>query len=242
MQTVLRWTRCTSLPRLAVAATAIAVVVGRPMPASATAEVDCTAIGREALQVDLSTAATDTRYVALHRGETLRFAFKAESGPFGTLTLIEGDGSPHVLLVGPSGTVVSFTAQRGGAFGFRFAKEGEVAAHFSVTCGPPKRSPGGEASARGPALGQGGAALDPLRARGPVDLCRAPRRLCLGAHAVPHAGAAGRGAHHAAGGLRGGSASGDGAAPGGSATTGAAIGSFGRAGAGKPALAGAAGR
>ena len=160
MQTVLRWTRCTSLPRLAVAATAIAVVVGRPMPASATAEVDCTAIGREALQVDLSTAATDTRYVALHRGETLRFAFKAESGPFGTLTLIEGDGSPHVLLVGPSGTVVSFTAQRGGAFGFRFAKEGEVAAHFSVTCGPPKRSPGGEASARGPALGQGGAALE----------------------------------------------------------------------------------
>ncbi|HXE86693.1 MAG TPA: hypothetical protein VN524_07830 [Hyphomicrobiaceae bacterium] len=130
------------------------------MPASATAEVDCTAIGREALQVDLSTAATDTRYVALHRGETLRFAFKAESGPFGTLTLIEGDGSPHVLLVGPSGTVVSFTAQRGGAFGFRFAKEGEVAAHFSVTCGPPKRSPGGEASARGPALGQGGAALE----------------------------------------------------------------------------------
>jgi hypothetical protein len=154
-QTRLHWTHRIGLPKLALTAAAIAAGAGRPLPSLATTELDCRAIGGKALQVDLSTAASDTRHVVLRPGETLRFAFEAERGPFGTLTLIEGDGSPHVLLVGPSGTTVSFTARRSGAFGFRFAKEGEVAARFTVACGLPGHTPGGEAAAKGPALDQG---------------------------------------------------------------------------------------
>jgi hypothetical protein len=147
MPIVLRATCCISLPKLALTAAAITVAAGRPVPALATTETDCAAIGREALEVDLTTAASDTRHIVLQSGEVLRFAFEAESGPFGTLTLIEGVGSPRLLLVGPSGTAVFFTARRGGAFGFRFAKDGPIAARFTVGCGPPPPAPGGRAPA-----------------------------------------------------------------------------------------------
>jgi hypothetical protein len=168
MQIVLRLTPCIGLPRLAMATAAIAVAAaGWLAPAFATTEADCAAIGSEALEVDLTTKASDIRHVVLRHGETLRFAFEAEHGPFGTLTLIEGDGSPHVLLVGPSGTAVSFTARRNGAFGFRFAKEGDVAARFSVACSPSKRRPGVNASAKGPALGH--LPLDGIGAAGVVE-------------------------------------------------------------------------
>jgi Autotransporter beta-domain len=158
MPIVLRATRRPGLPKLALTATAIVVAAGRP--AFATTEMDCAAIAREALEVDLTIAASDTRYIALRSGEVLRFAFEAESGPFGTLTLIEGAGSPRVLLVGPSGTAVSFTARREGAFGFKFAREGEFAARFTVACGPSKGAPGRGAAAKGPALGHGTLPLD----------------------------------------------------------------------------------
>jgi len=161
MQAVPRFTRRTGLPQLALTAAAIAAAAaGRPMPASGTTELDCTAIAGETVQVDLTSVASDTRFVVLRPGETLRFTFTAEPGPFGTLTLLEGDGSPRVLLVGPSGTAVSFTARRGGAFGFQFAKDGEVAAHFTFACGSPGRAAGGEASTKGPALGPGSLPLD----------------------------------------------------------------------------------
>jgi hypothetical protein len=155
MQVVPRSSRRIGLPQLALTAAAVAVTAARPVPALATAEMDCPAIGREASQVDLTTAASDTRFVELRPGETLRFAFEAEPGPFGTLTLIEGDGSPRVLLVGPSGTAVSFTARRSGAFGFQFAKDGEAAARFKVACAAPKRAPGDKAAAKGTELGRG---------------------------------------------------------------------------------------
>jgi hypothetical protein len=158
MQTALRLPPRISPPKLAL--TIAALAAWRPMPALATTEVDCAAISRRALQVELASDTSETRHVALRRGETLRIAFEAEPGPFGTLTLIEGDGSPHVLLVGPSGTAVSFTAERGGAFGFRFSREGEVAARFVVDCRPPERTPGGEASAQHPGLGQGSVPVD----------------------------------------------------------------------------------
>jgi hypothetical protein len=152
MQPVLRSLPCIGWPEVAFAAAAMALAAGLPFPAYATAELDCTTIGREALEVDLATAASDIRFVELRSGETLRFAFEAEPGPFGTLTLIEGDGSPRALLVGPSGTAVSFTARHSGAFGFRFAKDGDIAARFTMACAH-KRKPSYEAAAKSGVLG-----------------------------------------------------------------------------------------
>jgi len=172
MQTVPRLTRCTDRRSLAMATAALALAAGWPLPAFATTEADCAAIGGEALEVSLATRASDTRHVVLRQGETLRFAFDTESGPFGTLTLIEGDGAPHVLLVGPAGTAVSFTARRSGAFGFRFAKVGEAAARFSVACGTPEGGPGGGAPAKGAALGDG-LPLDEIGAAGAAEQLQA---------------------------------------------------------------------
>src|SRR5687768_10970334 len=101
MQSVPRPIRCMGSPKLVFRAAALAIAVGRPVPVLATTETDCATLGREALQVDLMAAARDTRHVVLRSGETLRFTFEAEPGPFGRLTLIEGAGSPRLLLAGP---------------------------------------------------------------------------------------------------------------------------------------------
>jgi hypothetical protein len=130
-------------------ASGLAALVDAPA-ALATSETDCAALGRAALQVELTGQAPETRHVALRSGETLRFSFEAEPGPHGRLTLIEGAGAPRPLLAGPSGTSVAFTAQRNDAFGFRFANAGEVAARFRVTCERPLT--GGHASAPPPPL------------------------------------------------------------------------------------------
>jgi hypothetical protein len=136
--------------RLAVPAALGASLAG---PAQATTEMDCGAIAHDAVQVDLGAATSEIRHIALRAGETLRFTFEAEPGPFGTLTLIEGAGSPRALLVGPSGTAISFTAPHSGAFGFQFAKDGDVAARFTVVCAADPRAPRRDARAPAPALG-----------------------------------------------------------------------------------------
>jgi hypothetical protein len=123
------------------------------LPAVATTETDCAALGRAALQIELTGGVPETRHVALRSGEALRFSFEAEPGPHGRLTLIEGAGSPRALLMGPSGTSASFVAERNDAFGFQFAKEGGVAARFRVTCERPHHPPPGRnASAAAPVL------------------------------------------------------------------------------------------
>ena len=100
---------------------------------SATA-IDCKAVSQGALNVELGSMASDVRRVALRPGETLEFTFRAEPGPFGAL--LEGAGSPRTLLVGPTGTSVSFAAAREGSFGLHFAKESEGAASFTASCAP----------------------------------------------------------------------------------------------------------
>jgi hypothetical protein len=162
MQHRARWTHPLGLPHLASGLLAAALTVGTvpAAPSQATAELDCAAIGRRAVQVDLATAAGEIRHVALRPGETLRFTFEAEPGPFGILTLIEGAESPRVLLVGPSGAAASFTAETSGAFGFQFTKDGAVAGRFTVACGSVDELPGGGASARAPASQPDGLPLD----------------------------------------------------------------------------------
>jgi hypothetical protein len=124
--------------------------------AGATTETDCATLSGDGLQVDLTGAAKETRHIVLRSGETLHIAFEAESGPRGgRVTLIEGAGSPRRLLADPSGTSVSFTAERSDAFGFQFAREGGVAGRFTVTCGPRARPPGAGPLARTAALEQG---------------------------------------------------------------------------------------
>lgn len=156
-----RWTHRIGLPHLALGLVAAAPAATVPPAAShASAEMDCQAIGGGALQVDLAAAASEIRHVALRPGETLRFTFEAEPGPFGILTLIEGADSPRVLLVGPPGTAVTFTAEKRGAFGFQFAKDGAVGGRFTVACGLADQLPGGGATARAPASRPDGLAID----------------------------------------------------------------------------------
>jgi hypothetical protein len=159
MSIVLRATARTGLPKIALPIAAMVFSACPPAPALATTEMDCPTIGREALEVDLTTAASDVRHIVLRSGEVLRFTFEAEPGPFGSLTLIEGDAAPRLLLVGPSGTGVSFTARHSGAFGFQFARDGSVAARFTVACVQPPPAPAGKASARVAELRHGGLPL-----------------------------------------------------------------------------------
>jgi hypothetical protein len=96
--------------------------------------VDCASMRHGAFQVDLTAPGSETRQIRLQAGETLRFSFQTEPGPFGTLTLVEGAGAPRVLLVGQTGAGVSFTPRQGGTFIFAFEKTSEDAARFTVSC------------------------------------------------------------------------------------------------------------
>ncbi|MBO0764667.1 MAG: hypothetical protein J2P50_08770 [Hyphomicrobiaceae bacterium] len=97
--------------------------------------------------MDLTTLGSETRSIQLRVGETLRFSFGTEPGPFGTLALVEGPGAPLILLAGAARTDVSFTAPENGAFTFRFGKAGEDAARFTVSCPAGRATYRAEASA-----------------------------------------------------------------------------------------------
>ena len=116
--------------------------------AQAAPDSGCKAINSGALNVELGTESSATRAVALKAGDTLTFNFEAAAGPFGTLTLLKGPGAPRSLLVGPSGTNVSFVAAKAGAFDFEFSKEGADAASFAVSCMPAQPVGGSRASQR----------------------------------------------------------------------------------------------
>src|SRR5262245_44408800 len=115
--------------------------------AHAAGEVDCRALARDTLYVELASKASATRRVAMRPGETIQFAFQGGPGPFGILALVEGPGAPRMLLVGPTGTEVSFTARQSGAFAFQFTQEGRDVARFTVTCSPPAGAHPGDAPA-----------------------------------------------------------------------------------------------
>lgn len=105
-------------------------------PADAARDAGCFAVNDGVLNVELGTESSATREVALKAGDTLTFNFDAPAGPFGTLTLLKGPGAPRSLLVGPTGTNVSFVAAKTGAFDFEFSKEGPDVASFAVSCTP----------------------------------------------------------------------------------------------------------
>jgi hypothetical protein len=105
-------------------------------PVHAVSDAGCKAINRGALNVELGEAASTMRQVALKAGDTVTFSFEAAPGPFGSLMLREGAGAPRSLLVGPTGTSVSFVAAKAGPFGFEFSKEGSEAAAFTASCVP----------------------------------------------------------------------------------------------------------
>ena len=115
--------------------------------AHAAPDSGCQAINSGALNVELGTESSATRAVALKAGDTLTFNFDASAGPFGTLTLLKGPGAPRALLVGPTGTNVSFVAAKAGAFDFEFSKEGADAASFAVSCTPAGAAPANRSAA-----------------------------------------------------------------------------------------------
>ena len=130
--------------RVAYVALGTAVAAG---PAHAAADAGCQAINSGALNVELGTESSATRAVALKAGDTLTFNFDAPAGPFGSLELLKGPGAPRSLLVGPSGTNVSFVAAKAGAFDFEFSKEGAEAATFAASCMPAGAAPANRSAA-----------------------------------------------------------------------------------------------
>jgi hypothetical protein len=96
----------------------------------------CHAINNGALNVELEADGRATRAVTLEVGDTLTFNFDAPAGLLGSLELLKGPGAPRALLVGPSGTNVSFVAAKAAAFDFEFSKAGAEAATFAASCTP----------------------------------------------------------------------------------------------------------
>jgi hypothetical protein len=123
-----------SRPTVGAAVLCVAIAGSDCFAADAGGGVDCASMRHDAFQVDLTAPGGEKRQIRLQAGETLRFSFQTEPGPFGTLTLVEGAGAPRVLLVGPAGTGVSFTPRQGGTFTFAFEKTSEDAARFTVSC------------------------------------------------------------------------------------------------------------
>lgn len=122
----------------------LTAVAANGNPSDAAQAIDCEAVNDGALNVELAGMARTTRTVTLRAGERLDFAFETVAGPFGSLTLVAGRGSPRPLLAGPAGTTVRFLAPVPGTFGFEFAAEGEADAAFTVTCSPAQSAQPGE--------------------------------------------------------------------------------------------------
>lgn len=111
-------------------------VAANDSPLDSARDIDCNAVNSGNLNVELAGIARATRVVKLRAGETLDFALETVPGPFGSLTLVTGKGSPRPLLAGPTGTTVRFVAPAQGTFGFEFSAEGEADAAFTVSCAP----------------------------------------------------------------------------------------------------------
>ena len=137
-----RWQRAGSRLTMALASGLAGTIAMPGIAAVAAQDVDCNGVNHGALNVELEATATATRQVTLKAGETLSFAFQTAAGPFGSLTLFQGTGSPRLLLLGPTGTNVSFVAANRGSFGFQFAREGADPAAFTVVCVPARRARG----------------------------------------------------------------------------------------------------
>ncbi len=105
-------------------------------PVHAAGDGGCHAINDGALNVELKADGSATRAVTLKAGDTLTFNFDAPAGLLGSLELLKGPGAPRSLLVGPSGTNVSFVAAKAAAFDFEFSKAGAEAASFAASCTP----------------------------------------------------------------------------------------------------------
>lgn len=113
---------------------ALAAAYLAPAAGSVTAGMfDCKAINAGALNVELDAAGKATRTAALMTGETITFVFRADHGPFGTVELMQRP-TPRLLLVGPTGTRVTFVAATRGSFVFQLSSEAEGTAAFTATC------------------------------------------------------------------------------------------------------------
>jgi hypothetical protein len=88
------------------------------------------------LDVVLAPGSSTLRTVEMNGGDTLTFAFRADTRARGTITLVTGDGREQRLLYGPHATQVSHTAERSGAVRFRLATQGGRVATFVTTCSP----------------------------------------------------------------------------------------------------------
>lgn len=124
-------------PGLRLVPLAVAATLSGGSPSAAQeAAATCAAINSGALNVELDAEPRATRQAGLKAGDRLTFTFEADPGPFGTLTLLQGAGAPRSLLVGPTGTSVSFVAAKGGAFEFEFSRDDAAAAAFRASCMP----------------------------------------------------------------------------------------------------------
>jgi hypothetical protein len=131
-------------------------------PVHAAGDGGCHAINNGALNIELEADGRATRAVTLKAGDTLTFNFEAPAGLLGSLELLKGPGAPRSLLVGPSGTNVSFVAAKAAAFDFEFSKTGAEAATFAASCTPAGSARAGRpaAAARRSAKLFGGTAND----------------------------------------------------------------------------------
>jgi len=125
--------RASGIGLLALSLTAATAVCS---PLAGAQELDCTALSKESVDIELADSAHTSRIVRLKAGDTLHFAFATVDGPFGLLTLVDGAGAPRQLLTGPTGTTVQFAAPMTGTYVFQFVKEGEADASFAVSCRP----------------------------------------------------------------------------------------------------------
>jgi len=103
-------------------------------PMGVGSEIDCGAVNRGKLNVDLAGPERTTRSVTLGAGEALDITFRSVASPYGSLTLVAGAGAPRRLLSGPAGSAVTFVAPASDTFVFEFAAEGDAEAAFTVTC------------------------------------------------------------------------------------------------------------
>ena len=121
----------------------LSAAAGNSSPLDLARSIDCDAVNNRSFSVELDGMARTTRVITLRAGETIDFSFETTAGPFGSLTLVSGAGSPRPLLAGPTGTTVRFVAPARGAFGFEFATEGETDAAFTVACSPAQSAQNG---------------------------------------------------------------------------------------------------
>jgi hypothetical protein len=111
--------------------------------------IDCAAVNRGALNVDLGAVASTVREVILERGDRLVFSMARDSVPTGSLTLVTGAGAPRALISDRGNSRASYVADSAGTVAFRLEREGTAAAAFVATCIPaPKPQRNAKAAAK----------------------------------------------------------------------------------------------